>query len=257
MNINIAFSFYLPGAGYDLPQSLPPRPGAVDGAIPGFLYRNIDSIGGLALVACLDSSTGRDDNRPARHPSYIHYRNGAALLREFLSRCAALSEPCDHGGGGGRPGHGPLFHCQHETDCGERPPGRTGVYQSFFAGFFSLGNILVYLLVPKLIASCWQSIYLMPGLFSQILFIFSFGVQAQALVRASPSHPFAPLGRILRTRVGWVIGFYHALSWGAMISLATYPPLLAEFWPDTSAARLALGGRWSCSSAVLVAYPVV
>ena len=123
------------------------------------------------------------------------------------------------------------------------PPNRTGAYQSFFAAFFSLGNILVYLLVPKLLVFGWQSIYLMPGLSSLVLLIFSLGVDAPTLAPAYTSRTPPALGRILRLRAGWVIGFYHAISWGAMLSLGNWiPSLLVEFWPNTSTTQLAWGG---------------
>jgi MFS family permease len=119
------------------------------------------------------------------------------------------------------------------------PEGRIGSFQAFFAGAFSFGNILAYLLIPKLLPFGWQWIYLMPGIFGFALFLFSFSLGA--LPGSSPTLP--PLRRILRIRAGWVLGCYHALSWGAILSLGNWiPSLLAEFWPHSTAAQLAWGG---------------
>ena len=49
------------------------------------------------------------------------------------------------------------------------PGGRIGAYQAFFGGCFSLGSIISYIAIPRLIAFGWQRIYIMPGLFSLLL----------------------------------------------------------------------------------------
>ena len=119
------------------------------------------------------------------------------------------------------------------------PEGRVGSYQAFFAGSFPVGNILAYLFIPVLVPFGWYWIYLMPGIFSLCLFLFSFGLDSQP--SAAPMLP--SLGSILRLRAGWILGFYHALSWGAIISLGNWiPSLLTEFWADSTAAQLAWGG---------------
>ena len=117
--------------------------------------------------------------------------------------------------------------------------GRAGSYQAFFAGLFSIGNILAYLFIPKLILFGWHWIYLMPGIFSFVLFLFSFGLAIQP----SAVPPLPPLGSILRIRAGWILGFYHALSWGTILSLGNWiPSLLAEFWTGSTVAQFAWGG---------------
>ncbi len=120
------------------------------------------------------------------------------------------------------------------------PGGRAGIYQSFFAGIFSLGNILAYYLVSKALHLSWQWIYLIPGMFCLSILILwtALGPESQALL---PSGPL-PLGQIARIRAGWILGLYHALSWGTVISLGNWiPSLLAEFWADSTTIQLAWG----------------
>ncbi|MBW2096789.1 MAG: MFS transporter [Deltaproteobacteria bacterium] len=120
------------------------------------------------------------------------------------------------------------------------PGGRIGTYQSFFAAFFSIGNILSFLIIPKLLPFGWQWIYLVPGMLSLVLLIVSFSL------RLRPQPPVSASGvsimHIFQLRAGWVLGFYHALSWGALISLGNWAPtLLSEFWPESTLRQLAWG----------------
>ena len=120
------------------------------------------------------------------------------------------------------------------------PGGRGGMYQSFFAGIFSLGNILAYYLVSRALHLSWQWIYLVPGLFclSILIFWLALGLESRALRTTRP----LPLGQIARIRAGWILGTYHALSWGTVISLGNWiPSFLAEFWADSTATQLAWG----------------
>ena len=120
------------------------------------------------------------------------------------------------------------------------PGGRVGMYQSFFAGIFSLGNILAYYLVSKALHLSWQWIYLIPGLFCLCILVFwlALGLESRALRISRP----LPLGQIVRIRAGWILGLYHALSWGTVISLGNWiPSFLAEFWADSTATQLAWG----------------
>jgi MFS family permease len=121
------------------------------------------------------------------------------------------------------------------------PDGRVGTYQSFFAGFFSVGNIMSYLLIPKLIPLGWQWVYLVPGTLSLSLLPLSLGLHMRPQSPASLS--LISLPRIFKIRAGWVLGFYHAISWGAMLSLGNWiPTLLAEFRPESTPLQLAWGG---------------
>jgi MFS family permease len=120
------------------------------------------------------------------------------------------------------------------------PGGRAGIYQSFFAGIFSLGNVLVYYLLSRAFHLSWQWIYLIPGLFclSILILWMALGLESRALPTSGP----LPLGQIARIRAGWILGLYHAISWGTVISLGNWiPSLLAEFWTDSTATQLAWG----------------
>lgn len=120
------------------------------------------------------------------------------------------------------------------------PGGRAGMFQSFFAGIFSLGNILAYYLVSKTLHLSWQWIYLIPGIFCVLILVswIGLGLDSEALPPRGP----LPLGQIARIRAGWILGLYHALSWGTVISLGNWiPSLLAEFWADSTAIQLAWG----------------
>lgn len=122
----------------------------------------------------------------------------------------------------------------------QAPGGRVGIYQSFFAGIFSLGNVLAYFLVSKTLHLSWQWIYLIPGIFclSILVLWMALGLESRALPTSGP----LPLGQIARIRAAWILGLYHALSWGTVISLGNWiPSLLAEFWIDSTATQLAWG----------------
>ena len=58
----------------------------------------------------------------------------------------------------------------------------------------------------------------------------------------NPSPPLS-LGHILQIRSGWVIGFYHALSYGSILALGNWiPSLLAESSAATTTTKLAWVG---------------
>lgn len=119
------------------------------------------------------------------------------------------------------------------------PGGRIGMYQSFFGGFFSLGSIVSYLVIPHLAASRWQWIYVLPGLASVPLLAMI------PALRLGPDarKPFSSLnlGRVLGLRAGWLLGLCHALSYGSMLNLGNWiPSLMAEI----SREGLAIGFAW-------------
>ncbi len=120
-------------------------------------------------------------------------------------------------------------------------PGRVGMYQAFFGGFFSIGCILAYLLIPRLIDFGWQWAYLAPGFPCLLLLIMVFGLRFEQTRSTSPSP--LPLFRILRIRAGWILGIYHALSYGSVLSLGNWvPSLLADALVGSSAKTFAWGG---------------
>jgi nitrate/nitrite transporter NarK len=121
------------------------------------------------------------------------------------------------------------------------PGGRIGMYQSFFGGFFSLGSIISYLVIPHLAASGWQWIYILPGLLSVPLLAM---IPALRLgPDASNAFSALDLGRVLGLREGWLLGLCHALSYGSMLSLGNWvPSLMAEISREGMAIGFAWGG---------------
>jgi nitrate/nitrite transporter NarK len=120
------------------------------------------------------------------------------------------------------------------------PGGRAGAYQAFFAGFFSLGSILAYLLIPLIVRAGWRWVFLTPALLCLPLLAL---VPTLRLAPISTSRPSVPLRRIVGMRTAWILGLYHALSYGSMLSLGNWvPSLLAEVSRRGTATQLAWGG---------------
>jgi nitrate/nitrite transporter NarK len=87
----------------------------------------------------------------------------------------------------------------------------------------------------------WQWPYLVPGLLCLPLLVIWFGLELRQ--PASGQTAPLPLARILRIRAGWVLGMYHALSWGSVLTLGSWvPSLLAEVFAGTTAVKFAWGG---------------
>jgi MFS family permease len=121
------------------------------------------------------------------------------------------------------------------------PDNRSGSYQAFFAGFFSIGSILAYLFVPWAAAAGWRMIYLAPetSCLPLLAVLFAMRLGPDTVHSKAP----LPLGSILRIKTGWVLGLYHALSYGAMLNLGNWiPSLLAEVWAKDTAVGFAWGG---------------
>ncbi len=121
------------------------------------------------------------------------------------------------------------------------PRQKIGTYQAFFGGFFSLGCIAAYLLIPRLTSGGWMGVYLAPAL-------GFFPLLAWALFLEVEGRPAAPtaaadLARVFRVRTAWAIGLYHSLSWGSVLVLGSWvPSLLAEVFGAGTAASYAWGG---------------
>ena len=118
---------------------------------------------------------------------------------------------------------------------------RIGTYQAFFGGIYSLGNILAYLVIPRIIGFGWQWSYILPGVFCLVL------LALLPLLRLTPASEASsaplPLREIISLPAAWVLGLYHALSWGSMLTLANWiPSLLGEIWIGAAATKLAWGG---------------
>jgi fucose permease len=119
--------------------------------------------------------------------------------------------------------------------------GRVGVYQSFIGGFFSFGTIFSYLVIPLLASASWRWSYLVPGGISLLFLVFLVTLRLES-VSPAPSRPLA-LGKIVRIRNGWILGIYHALSFGSVVTLGNWwPSLLSEIKDHPSAAQVAWGG---------------
>jgi len=121
------------------------------------------------------------------------------------------------------------------------PQGRSGTYQGYFGAALAFGSILAFLILPKLSSQSWRWPFLAAGL----LVLAAWAMVAALKLKALPadSMPALPLKRILSIKTIWVIGFYHALSWGAMLNLGNWvPSVLAEVWARPLAAEFAWGG---------------
>ena len=121
------------------------------------------------------------------------------------------------------------------------PQGKGGTYQAFFAGSFSFGSILAYLIIPLLAGWGWYWIYILPGGASVLLFplLAILRLQDTSSVRTKP----LSLGQVVRIREGWVLGVFHALSYGSLIALGTWlPSILSEVWNRSDATQLAWSG---------------
>ena len=121
------------------------------------------------------------------------------------------------------------------------PGGRAGTYQAFFGGFFSIGSILAYLVIPETSVFGWQGVYLLPGVSSLTLLAVLIGLRLDK--RSKSVVQTLWVKRILLDRAGWTIGIYHALSWGAVMNLGSWiPSILAEAQGSSTATHLAWGG---------------
>ena len=121
------------------------------------------------------------------------------------------------------------------------PEGKGGAYQAFFAGSFSFGSILAYMIIPLLMRLGWYWIYILPGGASLLLFplLARLRLKEASSVRSRP----LSLGQVVRIRVGWVLGVFHALSYGSLIALTTWlPSILSEVWNRGDATQLAWSG---------------
>jgi MFS transporter, NNP family, nitrate/nitrite transporter len=120
-------------------------------------------------------------------------------------------------------------------------PQKAGSYQSFFVAFFSAGSILAYLAIPKLVSFGWQWVHLLPAAGCVVLFAMWFGLPRPP----RPARAEAPvsLRLVFRTRVGWALGGYHALSYGSFLALGSWlPSMIAEAHVEATAAQLTMGG---------------
>ena len=119
-------------------------------------------------------------------------------------------------------------------------PERSGFYQALFGGSFSLGNITAYGFIPLFVRWGWRWVYIPSGMLCIPLIALLLMLRVEDR-RAGPSSPLS-FGKILRHPTGWVLGAYHAISYGSILTLGNWvPSLLADLWGYT-AAQLAWGG---------------
>jgi len=121
------------------------------------------------------------------------------------------------------------------------PPGKTGAWQSYFGGMFSLGSILGYLVFPSLFDLSWRMCFVLPGLvaLAGLAMVPFLHLSGQG---AAPAKPL-PLGKIAVMKICWVIGIFHALSYGSVVNLGNWvPSLLAEVQSAASSEAMGWGG---------------
>jgi NNP family nitrate/nitrite transporter-like MFS transporter len=120
------------------------------------------------------------------------------------------------------------------------PSERTGMFLGYYGSLFSLGGILAYLLIPPLIKFHWEWTYATTVGMNLFLILWLWALRLEKVSR--DAHPL-PLVQVLRLREGWVLGAYHALSRGAMITLGSWlPSLLADVWKGSATIQFAWGG---------------
>ena len=121
------------------------------------------------------------------------------------------------------------------------PGGWIGMFQAFFAGAFSLGSILAYQFIPYLVKTGWQATYLSAAVPCLLLFVMIQPLDLESDVSTDPNPK--PIGHVFKIRLAWIIGLYHALSYGSILNLGSWmPTLLSEIWQRPGTARYAWGG---------------
>jgi len=141
-------------------------------------------------------------------------------------------------------GTGLAFASAMKLMASRAPEGRTGFFQGVLGGFFSLGGVAAFLIVPLIIPLGWRAVYL-AGVVTALLPLAL--LPGLGLFPASGRKPASwPLGRIVRSRIGWRLGLYHALCYGGMLTLGSWAAaLLSEVWPGRTTLHLAWAGGLS------------
>jgi MFS family permease len=121
------------------------------------------------------------------------------------------------------------------------PGGRVGTFQAFFASAFSLGSILAYQFIPSLMKNGWQAAYLSAAVPCLLLLAMVLPMDLESDVPSDPNP--LPMGRVFRIRLAWIIGLYHAICHGSILTLGSWmPTLLSEVWQSPGAAQYAWSG---------------
>ncbi|MFC1891714.1 nitrate/nitrite transporter, partial [Thermodesulfobacteriota bacterium] len=114
------------------------------------------------------------------------------------------------------------------------PKNRIGSFQAFSTGFFSIGSILAFLLIPHITKIHWQWVYLLPGLGCVPLLLYLPRLNLESSLDVM--NPLPVLGRIIRMPSAWVLGLIHAMGWGTVLTFGNWlPSVLAEVWGSATA----------------------
>ncbi len=121
------------------------------------------------------------------------------------------------------------------------PAEKSGSYQAQLGGAFSLGSVAAYITVPLIIMWGWRWIHIVPAIacLPLLSLLYLIKLEEHGVSRSAP----LPLIRVAAIPSGWILGAYHALSYGSVLTLGNWiPSLLADVWQGHSAAQLAWGG---------------
>ena len=112
------------------------------------------------------------------------------------------------------------------------------LYQGFFGGMFSIGSILSFMLLPHLVKWGWRWIFLLAAIASLITLLMIPFLRLKPEGRGGAVK--MPLSRMVVLRSAWVIGIFHAFSYGSVLNLGNWiPSVLSEISDGTTAATFA------------------
>jgi len=120
------------------------------------------------------------------------------------------------------------------------PPHLVGTHQGFFGGAFSLGSIAAYVYIPDLFALDWRWPFWSAGLLSAVAVAWALLLPLKP-VESGKLKPL-PMRRLMALKIGWIIGLYHAISYGSMINLGNWIPSVLAEASGTPVSQLAWGG---------------
>jgi MFS family permease len=121
------------------------------------------------------------------------------------------------------------------------PVGQTGSYQAYLGAFFSFGSVIGYFVVPFITQLSWRLTHLAPAAVCLVLLAFLPNLPSYGSKRKGSS--VLPFSRLLAMPTAWILGLYHALSFGTVLALGSWiPSLLTEIWDQQTAKNLAWTG---------------
>jgi MFS family permease len=114
-------------------------------------------------------------------------------------------------------------------------------YQAYFAAAFSFGCVMGYLIVPVITQLSWTMTHLVPA--SACLVLLALLTNLPRSCSQHEDSALVPLSRLLFVPTVWILGAYHALSFGTVLALGSWiPSLLSEIWERQTAKDLAWVG---------------